>query len=118
MSLENNLNSLTTEKNELLHYKIFLSFSNDMTVKETAKIKISSNLMANCTAKVWIYKNAGELDAYSESRFINSLINIIKLSNGEFEDITFLLEYYRIGVYFSTFRSENLKALFDILNRV
>ncbi|MGL4758447.1 MAG: hypothetical protein ACRCXZ_03875 [Patescibacteria group bacterium] len=115
MTEENCLNILSSTNNDLEHYKAFLHLGYQNEIINVDNFKKQDYQLPNCTAKVWIFDYKGKKNAYSESRFINSLIYLLIKSGRGFNDIDELLEFYNCKKYFSSIRETNLVTLFQIL---
>ncbi len=109
------LKILKSPINDLQHYEAFIQLGDINIIDDCDKYKTKNNQMPNCTAKVWLVNLDNQKFAFSESRFINSLIYLIELTKGDFESIGDVLKEYQLGKYFSSFRKSNLESLYTFL---
>lgn len=124
LNLKNLIEKLKIENNELRKYEIFIKIGECLEVLNIPENKIAENLMLDCTAKVWLLKlSTNELNskstfyaAYSESRFINSLIVIIMLSES-LTSVSEVMIVFNLTSYYSTLRKESLVRLYSHLTK-
>jgi sulfur transfer protein SufE len=117
--IQNNINNLLKELKNTnlipLKYAKLIELSK-YNVYDNLDFKIQTNLLPDCAAKTWLFKNiynANEFNtAYSESRLINSLIIIIKNKEQEYHDIGELIEDYGVNFFYSNIRVKSLQKMF------